>query len=300
MRRVLVTGGNGQVGHALGRYEWPEGWSVKTLTRSDLNLENHDAIAAIVAAEPWAAVINAAAYTAVDRAESEPAKAWTINAVGPAVLAEHCRAADIPLVQISTDYVFSGAKAGSWLPSDPPEPISVYGASKLGGELAVRAAGGRHAIVRTSWVVGTHGSNFVQTMLRLAVDRDCIKVVADQTGHPTIANDLAAALAQIAICLASDPAASGTYHFANAGATNWADFAREIFTQSEQRGGPSARVESIPTVAYPTPAKRPKNSLLDTHATTQVFGIVPRHWQVALTDIMDSLVHESKVALGSR
>jgi dTDP-4-dehydrorhamnose reductase len=298
MKRVLVTGGGGQVGHALGRLKWPEGWSAVTFPRYDLDIEDHNAIATTIAAQSWAAVINAAAYTAVDHAEAEPSKAWTINALGPAVLAEHCRAADIPLVQISTDYVFSGAKSGSWLPEDTTDPISVYGGSKLGGELAVRTAGGRHAIVRTSWVVGSHGNNFVRTMLRLAADRDCVKVVSDQTGSPTIADDLAAALAQIAISLSADAAASGTYHFTNAGATNWADFAREVFIQSERRGGPSARVESIPTIAYPTPAKRPMNSLLDTHATLQAFGIVPRRWQAALSDVMDSLIKSPAATVG--
>jgi len=300
MRRVLVTGGDGQVGHALRSFQWPEGWSVVAFARCDLDLEDRDAIAATFAAEPWAAVINAAAYTAVDRAEAEPSKAWAINALGPAVLAEHCRATDIPLVQISTDYVFSGAKSGPWLPDDSTQPVSVYGGSKLGGEIAVRTAGGRHAIVRTSWVVGNHGNNFIRTMLRLAIDRDCVRVVADQVGSPTIADDLAASLARIAIRLTSDPAASGTYHFANAGATNWADFAREIFTQSEQRGGPYARVESIPTAAYPTPAKRPMNSLLDSNSTTHVFEIVPRPWEEALADIMDSWANVPDAAVVSR
>jgi dTDP-4-dehydrorhamnose reductase len=240
---------------------------------------------------PWAAVINAAAYTAVDKAESDVVAAWTVNALAPAALAAACAAAAIPLVQVSTDYVFAGDKQGAWQVDDPVGPLGVYGASKLGGELAVRTSGARAAIVRTAWVVSAQGANFVKTMLRLAADRDQLRVVADQHGSPTSAADLAAALATIAVRLADDPSApTGTFHFSNAGETTWADFAREIFRQSTARGGPSAAVEGIPTSDYPTPARRPANSLLSHDAIRTAYGIAPRPWDAALADILDALI----------
>jgi len=202
-----------------------------------------------------------------------------------------CAKAGIPLVQVSTDYVFAGDKDGAWTVDDPVGPLGVYGASKLGGELAVRTSGARHAVVRTAWVVSAHGSNFVKTMLRVGAERDVLRVVDDQRGSPTSAADLARALATIAVRLAEDPhAPTGTFHFANAGATTWAGFAAEIFRQSAQRGGPAARVEPITTADYPTPARRPANSLLDTRAIRDAYGIAPRPWAEALGDILDDLI----------
>jgi dTDP-4-dehydrorhamnose reductase len=294
-RDVLVTGGNGQLGRELARTVWPQGWRAVTLGRDALDLGDPAAIATVIAdgheGRPWAAVINAAAYTAVDKAESDVVAAWTVNALAPAALGAACAAAAIPLVQVSTDYVFAGNKQGAWQVDDPVGPLGVYGASKLGGELAVRTSGARAAIVRTAWVVSAQGANFVKTMLRLAADRDQLRVVADQHGSPTSAADLAAALATIAVRLADDPAApTGTFHFSNAGETTWADFAREIFRQSAARGGPSATVEGIPTSDYPTPARRPANSLLSHDAIRTAYGIDPRPWDAALADILDELI----------
>lgn len=294
-RAVLVTGGNGQLGRELARHAWPDGWQAVALGRDALDLGDPAALAATIAAghdgRPWAAVINAAAYTAVDKAESDVVAAWTINALAPAALAAACAAAAIPLVQVSTDYVFAGDRQGAWQVDDPVGPLGVYGASKLGGELAVRTAGGRSAIVRTAWVVSAGGANFVRTMLRLAADRDQLRVVADQQGSPTSAADLAAALANIAMRLADDPhAPTGTFHFSNAGATDWAGFAREIFRQSAARGGPTAAVEGIATSDYPTPARRPANSLLSHDAIRTAYGIDPRPWDAALADIIDELI----------
>jgi dTDP-4-dehydrorhamnose reductase len=267
--------------------------------RERLDLGDTDAIAHMVASghegQPWAAVINGAAYTAVDKAESDQVTAWQINALAPAAFAQVCAQAGIPLVQVSTDYVFAGDKDGAWEVDDPVAPIGVYGASKLGGELAVRTSGTRHAIVRTAWVVSAHGSNFVKTMLRVGAERGTLRVVDDQRGSPTSASDLARALMTIALRLARDEAAPvGTFHFRNAGATSWAGFAAEIFRQSALRGGPVATVEPISTTEYPTPARRPANSLLSHGAIAEAYGITPRPWQQALGDILDELIGETR------
>ena len=295
VRHVLVTGGAGQLGTELQRVAWPEGWQVTAIDLPDLDLTDTAAIAAKVAERPWAAIINGAAYTAVDKAESDVVAAWSINALAPAAIGAACAHAGIPLVQVSTDYVFAGDKQGAWTPDDPVAPLGVYGASKLGGELAVRTSGARHAIVRTAWVVSAHGGNFVKTMLRLAAERESLRVVDDQRGSPTGAADLAQALATIAVRLADDPAApGGTVHFSNAGPVTWAGFARAIFAGSTARGGPSAAVEGIATSEYPTPARRPANSLLDHRAIRAAYGIEPRPWQTALDDILDELIGTAK------
>jgi dTDP-4-dehydrorhamnose reductase len=291
VRDILITGGSGQVGTELARFDWPEGWCATVLTRAELDLSDPAAIAAKVAGRRWAAVINAAAYTAVDKAETEQVSAWQVNALAPAAMASACAKAGIPIVQVSTDYVFAGDREGAWQPEDPVAPLGVYGASKLGGELAVRSSGARHAIVRTAWVVSAHGSNFVKTMLRVGGQRERLTIVADQHGSPTSAADLAGALAVIAMRLAEDPgAASGTWHFSNIGPTTWHGFATEIFAQAARRGGPAPAVDAIPTSAYPTPARRPANSLLDTATLMRDFGIAPRPWRAALSDILDELM----------
>jgi dTDP-4-dehydrorhamnose reductase len=288
---ILITGAGGQLGSALQRACWPQGYEVVAIGRAELDLADPAAIAGKVGERSWGAVINTAAYTAVDGAENDQVAAWMVNALAPAALASACAKADIPIVHVSTDYVFDGSKAGAWDVDDPVGPLGVYGASKLGGELAVRTSGARHAIVRTAWVVSVHGHNFVRTMLRLGAERDHLRVVEDQHGSPTAAADLADALVTIALRLIEDPAAPvGTFQFSNAGSTTWADFAREIFTQSAMRGGPSATIEGIVTSDYPTPARRPANSLLSHEAIRTAFGIQPRAWRLALSDILDDLI----------
>lgn len=294
-RVILVTGAGGQLGTELQRSAWPEDWAVIAVDHDTLDLRDTAAIAQVVKkgheGQAFDGVINAAAYTAVDKAESESVTAWEINALAPAAFGQACAELDIPLVQVSTDYVFSGDKDGAWEVDDPVAPLGVYGASKLGGELAVRTSGARHVIVRTAWVVSAHGTNFVKTMLRVAETRDTLSVVADQRGSPTGAADLAQALTKIVVSLVENARApTGTFHFSNAGAVTWAEFAREIFRRSGSRGGVTAQVVDIPTSEYPTPARRPANSLLSHTAILDAYGIEPRAWQAALDDILDEII----------
>ena len=294
-RAILVTGARGQLGTEIRRCVWPAGWHIVGIDLDDLDLTDTAAIAATIAAghcdRPFAAVINGAAFTAVDRAESDIVAAWAVNALAPAAFGEACAKAGIPLIQVSTDYVFSGERDDAWETDDPVGPLGVYGASKLGGELAVKTSGARHAIVRTAWVVSAHGNNFVKTMLRIGADRDSLRVVDDQIGSPTSAADLARVLMTIAIRLVEDKdAPTGTFHFSNAGAVSWAGFATEIFRQSALRRGPTASIEGIATADYPTPALRPRNSLLSHDAIHAAYGISPRPWPDALGDILDELI----------
>jgi dTDP-4-dehydrorhamnose reductase len=277
---IVVFGTSGQVATELRGLA-----PVTALSRAQADLTDPAACAAAIHAHRPRAVINAAAYTAVDRAESEEALATTINADAPAAMARACADLGIPFVHISTDYVFTGGGDLPSHPDAPTAPLGAYGRSKWLGEEGVRAAGGVHAILRTSWVVSAHGQNFVKTMLRLGAARDHLSVVADQIGGPTPARAIAAACLSIADQLAADPAKSGTYHFAGSPATSWADFARAIMDAA----GLFCVITDIPTSAYPTPAKRPLNSRLDCRATEAVFGIPRPDWRVGLVDILKDL-----------
>ncbi|MFF8802544.1 MULTISPECIES: dTDP-4-dehydrorhamnose reductase [unclassified Methylobacterium] len=288
---ILILGGAGQVGTELQAFSWPDEVRVHAPDRQSLDITDEAALVAALDARAYAAVINPAAYTAVDRAESEVAAAWRLNALAPAILAAETAKRNVPLVHVSTDYVFDGASEGFYAPDAAVNPQSVYGASKAAGEMAVRTGNPRHAIVRTAWVVSPHRGNFVKTMLRLANERDKLTVVDDQHGCPTSAADLAGALANIALRLARDEAApTGSFHYVNEGATTWCGFARAIVAGSAARGGRSVPVEGIPTSAYPTPARRPANSRLSTRSLSDAFGIAPRPWEAALDDILDRLV----------
>jgi len=277
---ILVFGKTGQVALELQLQG-----DVLALGRDQVDLTDPQACSDAIHAHAPSAVINAAAYTAVDQAEEEEARATLINGDAPAAMAQACATRGIPFVHISTDYVFEGTGNTPWQPKDNLAPQNAYGRSKLAGETAIRASGATHAILRTSWVVSAHGGNFVKTMLRLAETRDALSVVGDQTGGPTTARDIAIACLSIATQLQQDPDKSGTYHFSGAPDVSWASFATEIFDQA----GRSVAVTAIPTKDYPTPAKRPLNSRMDCSSTEQVFGIQRPDWRVGLRQILQDL-----------
>ena len=287
---ILLTGGTGQVGLELLGLSWPDDVRLHAPARAELDLADPDSVARAVASRTFSAILSCGAYTAVDRAEQEVRAAWTANALGPAILAEAAAKAGIPIVHVSTDYVFSGAQDTPYGEDDPVAPQSVYGASKEGGEQAVRTTAPRHAIVRSAWVMSARRTNFLKTMLRLAGDRDEVGVVADQTGCPTFAADLAAALSRIVLRLMRDPGAqTGTFHVVNRGEASWADVAEAVFAASRARGGPSARVARITTAEYPTPARRPANSRLATGKIERHYGLEMRPWRTALEEAVATL-----------
>jgi dTDP-4-dehydrorhamnose reductase len=230
-------------------------------------------------------VVNCAAYTAVDRAESEPEMAMAVNGDGAAGVARAAATVGAPIVHVSTDYVFNGSARVPYGPSDATDPINVYGKTKLAGEIGVKAENPRNVIVRTSWVFSHRGPNFVRTMLRLAAERDELTIVDDQMGRPTSATDLASALFTVAHAITEKPALAGTYHFANAGETSWFGFAEAIFAEAAAQGETRIpRISPIPTSEYRTAARRPAYSVLDTTAFTATFGVEPRSWRSALRD----------------
>lgn len=278
---TLVFGSSGQVATEL-RLSAPD---AMFLGRDSADLADPAACAAAIAAHRPDLVINAAAYTAVDRAEEEEALARIINADAPGAMARAAAELGVPFVHMSTDYVFDGTGTRPWAPSDATAPQNAYGRTKLAGEEAVRAAGGVHAILRTSWVVSAHGANFVKTMLRLGAERDALTIVADQVGGPTPARDIATACLRIGDALRQDPALSGTFHFSGAPDVSWADFARAIF----DKAGLRCAVTDIPTADYPTPAARPLNSRLDCTRTETVFGLSRPDWRDGLNDILKAL-----------
>lgn len=284
---VLVTGGTGQLGRALSRTNRGR-FKLVMPTRAELDLVDPIALATVLASRRWAAVINCAAYTAVDRAEDDRDAAFAINANAPALVARHCAAQGIPLVQLSTDYVFDGTKRAPYHEGDPVHPLSVYGASKEAGERAVRASGCRHAILRTAWIVSPWGQNFVRTMLRLGSERDRLAVVADQIGNPTGACDIAEAAIIIAGRFITDRGqASGTWHFVNAGEASWHALATHVLGRTDADGG--VVVDPISTADYPTRAHRPADSRLSTRRIADDFGITARPWQQAINEIVAEL-----------
>ena len=277
---ILVFGKTGQVATELQRLS-----GVMALGREDVDLSNVAACAVAIREHVPEAVINAAAYTAVDRAEEEEHLATVINGDAPTAMAKACAELGIPLVHISTDYVFNGRGNSPYRPEDATEPQNAYGRSKFAGEVGIRKSGAVHAILRTSWVVSAHGTNFVKTMLRLSETRDALNVVADQIGGPTPARDIATACLQIAEQLIQEPSKSGTYHFSGEPNVSWAEFVTEIFAQA----GRTVIVTQIPTAEYPTTAKRPLNSRMDCNSTEQVFGTKRPNWQDGLKEILKDL-----------
>ena len=283
---ILLTGVNGQVGFELARSLQGLG-RVVAADRNMLDMSDLDAVRRVVMDVKPQLIVNPAAHTAVDNAESEPDAAMRLNAHAPAVLAEAARQLGAGLVHYSTDYVFDGTKDGPYVETDATNPQNVYGASKLAGEQAIVASGCAHLIFRTSWVYGTRGKNFLLTMLRLGAQRDELSVVADQIGSPTWSNTIAALTANVLAQLtaASDGAEwwerhSGVYHLTADGATSWHGFAEAIFEASDLPRKPA--VKAIPASAYPTPAKRPGNSRLSNDKLAQVFGVRAPDWREAL------------------
>ncbi|WP_256947369.1 dTDP-4-dehydrorhamnose reductase [Haematobacter genomosp. 1] len=282
--RLLVIGRTGQLATEL-QDRAGAALEITTLPRDKVDLTDPESAARAIREAEADAVINAAAYTAVDKAEAEEETARLVNAAAPAAMARAAAGRGLPFLHVSTDYVFAGDGTAAWKPDDPTGPLGVYGRTKLEGEEGVRDAGGTSAILRTSWVFSAHGANFVKTMLRLGRERERLTVVADQVGGPTPAADIADALIVMARGLIADPGKTGTYHFSGAPDVSWADFAREIFLQA----GLKVDVADIPTSAYPTPARRPANSRLDCSSLTAGFGIPRPDWRQGLAAVLKQL-----------
>lgn len=287
--KILVTGANGQVGHCLQQQLHKNGWDFVALTRAELDISNVTAVDAAIAQIQPDVIINAAAYTAVDKAEQEQELAYAINRDGPANLARAAKNSGAAILHISTDYVFAGDAADTYSEDDATSPQGVYGKSKLEGEQAVAVANDKHIILRTAWVFGEHGNNFVKTMIRLGSSRDTLGIVADQEGGPTYAGDIAGALLSIVKHYAAgNPTSWGIYHYSGAPHISWFGFAQQIFTevaQAELYNKAVPQLNAITTADYPTPAKRPANSKLNCDKIAQVFGISPSDWQSALKNI---------------
>ena len=284
--KILLAGGSGQLAQELQPILLSVG-EVISVDRTRLDLSQPESIRQAMADIQPDLVVNAGAYTAVDKAESEPELARAVNGIAPGILAEECEKLGASLIHFSTDYVFDGSKSSAYLETDSTNPLGIYGESKLAGEEAIRKAGNRHIIIRTAWVYGNCGKgNFVKTMLRLGKEREEIRVVADQIGSPSWTADLAAATAHIMPAIGLED--FGTYHYTNSGVCSWYDFAIAIFEEAEKLGFPLKvqRVIPITTVEYPTPAKRPAFSVLSTVKISALLGTYPPHWRQGLRQML--------------
>lgn len=291
--RLVVTGREGQVARSLVERGSARDVEIVCLGRPEIDLAGHaDPIVDAVRDAAPDVIVSAAAYTQVDKAESEPDLAFAVNAEGPRAIARAASELGVPLIHLSTDYVFDGTKAAPYVEEDATGPTGAYGASKLAGEEAVLAGHYNSTVLRTAWVYSPFGSNFVKTMLRLAGDRDEVSVVADQRGSPTSALDIADGVLSVAANLRrwQNPELRGIFHMAGAGEATWADFAEAIFAISMDLGGPAARVKRIPTSEYPTPAKRPANSRLDTGKLERVHGVRLPEWRQSLKEVVGRLL----------
>ncbi|MGB3313298.1 MAG: dTDP-4-dehydrorhamnose reductase [Albidovulum sp.] len=284
--KALVFGTTGQLGIELARRA-PRGVSVGAFGRGRADLTDSAACAALIATTDADVIINAAAYTAVDQAETDRDTARKVNAETPGAMARAAAARGLPFFHVSTDYVFDGAGTRAWAEDDAVAPLGVYGETKLAGERAIAAAGGAHVILRTAWVFSAHGKNFVKTMLRVGAGRDELSVVDDQRGGPTAAADIADALWTIAAVFHSGNGQSGIFHYASAPSVTWADFAEAVFDRASLPKKPA--VKRIPTSDYPTPAKRPANSVLDCSRIRAVYGIEQPDWRVSLSEVIREL-----------
>ncbi|WP_246731440.1 dTDP-4-dehydrorhamnose reductase [Methylocapsa sp. S129] len=289
---IVVTGRRGQIASALGRTLTQAGFDVVLIGRPECDLVDAGAVRRAIAEARPALVINAAAYTAVDKAEDDSGAAFAVNRDGAGYVAEAAAQVGAPIIHFSTDYVFDGSKGAPYVESDPTRPLGVYGRSKLAGEAAVAEANSRAIILRTAWVCSSGGANFLNTMLRLAASRDELGVVNDQRGAPSFAADIAGATAQIAANILDtpdDPSLYGTFHLTSAGETTWCGFARSIFEGSAVRSGPHARVKPIATADYPTRAQRPADSRLDCSLVAARHGVVMPDWRDGLERCLDEL-----------
>jgi len=289
--RILVVGNEGQLARSLKALSPPPGVEIAAVGRPALDLLDPSTIKiAFDAAQPDL-VVNAAAYTAVDKAESEPDAAFAVNGAGAEALAQQCAMRSLPFIHVSTDYVFDGSKSSPYRETDPVSPLGAYGRSKLEGERRVAAACPQHIILRTAWVFSPYGQNFVKTMLRLAASRPEIAVVDDQIGNPTYAPHLAAAILEVAQGIARrDSVSWGLYHAVGSGEVTWCGLAREVFALSERLGGPKADVRAITTAEYPTPARRPANSRLDCTRLRDAFGVELPAWREGVEDCVRELL----------
>ena len=295
--RVLVLGGSGQLGTQLRALELPPGVQLLAPARTAVDLGDSAAIRRLITAERWSVVINAAGYNNVDRAENEEHLAFAINAQAAACLAEETGKRGIPLIYVSTDYVFDGRKGAPYTETDAAKPLNTYGRSKLAGECRVSAANARHVILRTAWLYSPYGTNFVRTILRLAQERERLPVVADQLGCPTSARDLAKECMYIALFCAAKPDQEnyGVYHLAGAGAATWFEFANAILETAAGRLSRLPELVPIPSAQYPSPASRPADSRLDCTAIQLAFGVAARPWRRALAETVDCLLARTSV-----
>jgi len=289
--KALIMGCHGQVGTELMLLAQKYGVEAIGFDHEDLDITQQDAVNQTLEGLKPDVVINAAAYTAVDKAEDNAEQALAVNATAVGYLAKACEDLDIPLVHISTDYVFDGSKTDAYLEDDAVNPLGVYGETKLAGENLVRELCSKHYILRTSWVFSAHGNNFVKTMLRLGSERDTLGVVADQMGKPTSANEIARVIYEM---LKSKKEVWGTYHIAQPNNISWHGFALNIFKQGREQGLALkvSEVNAITTSDYPTPAKRPANSTLDCEKIERTFGLKLANWQVSLRQVIKELHHD--------
>jgi dTDP-4-dehydrorhamnose reductase len=288
---VLVAGKSGQVARCLRDIAARRNISIMAVGRPELDLENEHCIDRVIAAAEPAAIINAAAYTAVDQAETEAGRTFRVNCHGAALLAKAAARQGIPFVQISTDYVFDGSKGSPYMEGERPAPVNVYGASKLAGEVAVLDAYPAATVVRTSWIYSAYGHNFLRTMVRLAEAQPLLRIVDDQHGTPTSAVDLAVGILTIVehLCSVHGGDKSGIYHLAGDGETTWYGFAARIFASLARRGRRVPALQAIATAEYPTPARRPEYSCLDSTKAERVFGVRLPDWRSSLEDCLDQL-----------
>ncbi|WP_339742477.1 dTDP-4-dehydrorhamnose reductase [uncultured Maricaulis sp.] len=297
--KLLLIGRNGQLATEILKQAGQHDVTVHALSRNELDLSEPQRVVEVLSAVGDVdIVLIAAAYTAVDKAEADHETAFRVNAESVREIGRFCNQRNLPLIHVSTDYVFDGSREGyAYQPGDPVAPTGVYGASKLAGERALAETHAQSVIVRTSWIYSPHGHNFVKTMLKVGADRDELRIVSDQHGCPTSAADLAAALLSVARRVLEDPVPEcwGVFHFCGAGATSWFGFSREIFDLAARRGFNSPRLVPVSTAEYPTPAKRPANSVLDCARIGEIYGISPRPWGEALAETIEVLMNSAQL-----